>query len=177
MQQKRRTNHRLCGKALLARVYLFYTGYEAGKFDPQTVTAQEVLKGLEEVIASGEYELVPEFKNLWPAASSTPVQGQLEFNSTYAGDGNSETVLAQKFNNTQDYSGNVDGNRWLVMMGLRNTDWSPYGRGWGACTVHPKMWTSFEQGDTRREASIIHIENEGIAESLTNDQREYTGRP
>jgi len=72
-------------KALLARVYLFYTGYEAGKFDPQTVTAQEVLKGLEEVIASGEYELVPEFKNLWPAASSTPVQGQLEFNSTYAG--------------------------------------------------------------------------------------------
>lgn len=163
-------------KALLARVYLFYTGYEAGKFDPQTVTAQEVLKGLEEVIASGEYELVPEFKNLWPAASSTPVQGQLEFNSTYAGDGNSETVLAQKFNNTQDYSGNVDGNRWLVMMGLRNTDWSPYGRGWGACTVHPKMWTSFEQGDTRREASIIHIENEGIAgEFDLNDQREYTG--
>lgn len=163
-------------KALLARVYLFYTGYENGKYDPQVVTKTEALQGLEEVISSGEYDLVPEFKNLWPAASSTPIEGQLAFNSTYAGDGNIETVLAQKFNNTQDYDGNVDGNRWLVMMGLRNTDWPPYGRGWGACTVHPKMWNAFEADDTRREASIIHIANEGIEEEFDlNDQREYTG--
>jgi len=163
-------------KALLARVYLFYTGYENGKYDPQVVTKTEALQGLEEVISSGEYDLVPEFKNLWPAASSTPIEGQLAFNSTYAGNGNIETVLAQKFNNTQDYDGNVDGNRWLVMMGLRNTDWPPYGRGWGACTVHPKMWNAFEADDTRREASIIHIANEGIEEEFDlNDQREYTG--
>lgn len=163
-------------KALLARVYLFYTGYENGKYDPQVVTKADVLKGLEDVINSGEFDLVPDFKNLWPAASSTPIEGQLEFSSTYAGDGNIETVLAQKFNNTQDYNGNADGNRWLVMMGLRNIDWSPYGRGWGACTVHPKMWTSFEANDTRRDASIIHISNEGIEEEFDlNDQREYTG--
>lgn len=163
-------------KALLARVWLFYTGYEAGKYDPQVVTQAEVLLGLEDVINSGEFDLVTEFKNLWPASSSTPIEGQLAFNSTYAGDGNIETVLAQKFNNTQDYDGNVDGNRWLVMMGLRNTDWSPYGRGWGACTVHPKMWTTFEANDTRKVASIIHIANEGIEEEFDlNDQREHTG--
>ena len=163
-------------KALLARVYLFYTGYENGKYDPQVVTKAEVLQGLEDVINSNEFELIEEFKNLWPAASSIPIQGELAFNSTYAGDGNKETVLAQKFNSTQDYDGNADGNRWLVMMGLRNTDWSPYGRGWGACTVHPKMWNAFETGDTRREASIIHIINEGIEEEFDiNDQREYTG--
>lgn len=163
-------------KALLARVYLFYTGYENGKYDPQVVTKAEVLQGLEDVINSNEFELIEEFKNLWPAASSIPIQGELAFNSTYAGDGNKETVLAQKFNSTQDYDGNADGNRWLVMMGLRNTDWSPYGRGWGACTVHPKMWNAFETGDTRREASIIHIVNEGIEEEFDiDDQREYTG--
>ena len=163
-------------KALLARVYLFYTGYENGIYDPQVVTKAEVLQGLEDVINSNEFELVEEFKNLWPAASAIPIQGELAFNSTYAGDGNKETVLAQKFNSTQDYDGNADGNRWLVMMGLRNTDWSPYGRGWGACTVHPKMWNAFETGDTRREASIIHIINEGIEEEFDiNDQREYTG--
>ena len=163
-------------KALLARVYLYYTGYENGNYDPQVVTKAEVLQGLEDVINSNEFELIEEFKNLWPAASSIPIQGELAFNSTYAGDGNKETVLAQKFNSTQDYDGNVDGNRWLVMMGLRNTDWSPYGRGWGACTVHPKMWNAFETGDTRREASIIHIINEGIEEEFDiNDQREYTG--
>ena len=163
-------------KALLARVYLYYTGYENGNYDPQVVTKAEVLQGLEDVINSNEFDLIEEFKNLWPAASSIPIQGELAFNSTYAGDGNKETVLAQKFNSTQDYDGNVDGNRWLVMMGLRNTDWSPYGRGWGACTVHPKMWNAFETGDTRREASIIHIINEGIEEEFDiDDQREYTG--
>jgi hypothetical protein len=134
-------------KALLARVYLYYTGYENGAYDPGTVTKSEVLQGLEDVINSNEYDLVSEFKNLWSAASSTPVQGELRLETTYAGDGNIETLLAQKFNTTQDYDGNADGHRWLVMMGLRTTDFSPYGRGWGACTVHPKMWTSFESGD------------------------------
>ncbi|NLZ95740.1 MAG: RagB/SusD family nutrient uptake outer membrane protein, partial [Bacteroidales bacterium] len=163
-------------KALLARVYLYYTGYEDGKHAPDVVTKAEILQGLEDVINSTEYSLIPDFKNLWPAASSTPVKDQLEFETTYAGDGNAETVLAQKFNNTQDYDGNSDGNRWLVMLGLRSTDWSPYGRGWGACTVHPKMWTAFETDDARREASIINLVNEGIEEEYDiNDQREYTG--
>jgi len=163
-------------KALLARVYLYYTGYEDGAYDPQIVTKAEVLSGLEDIISSNEYDLVSEFKNLWPASSSVPVQGELKFETTYAGDGNIETVLAQKFNTTQDYDGNQDGNRWLVMMGLRNTNWSPYGQGWGACTVNPKMWKSFEEGDARKTASIIDLVGEGI-ESAYNikDQREYTG--
>ena len=58
-----------------------------------------------------------------------------------------------KFNTTQDYNGNQDGNHWLVMMGMRNTNWSPYGKGWGACTVHPKVWNAFESGDKRKTAN------------------------
>ena len=162
-------------KALLARVHLFYKGYESGAFDPGLTNDNDVLRGLEDVIASNEYDLVAEFKNLWPAASSTPVNGELAFMSTYAGDGNIETVLAQKFNTTSNYDGRADGNRWLVMMGMRNTDFSPYGKGWGACTVHPKMWGAFENNDSRREASIINMVEEGI-EPVFNipDQREYT---
>lgn len=163
-------------KALLARVYLYYTGYDGGKYDPQIVTKSEVLEGLESIISSNEYELIPEFMNLWPAASSTPIEGELAFNSTYAGDGNLETILAQKFNTTQDYDGNADANRWLVMMGMRNTNWSPYGKGWGAATVHPKVWASFEAKDARRLASIINIVGEGIESKFDKkDQREYTG--
>jgi len=163
-------------KALLARVHLFYKGYENGAYDPGLITDAEVLRGLEDIISSGEYDLVPEYKNLWPAASSVPVQGELAFESTYAGDGNIETILAQKFNTTSNYDGDSDGNRWLVMMGLRNVNFSPYGQGWGACTVHPKMWSVFENNDSRREASIINISGEGIEPSYNlNDQREYTG--
>jgi hypothetical protein len=161
-------------KALLARVYLYHTGYYGS--EPAGLAKSEVLKGLEDIISSNEYGLVPEFKNLWEAACSTPVDGEYRFETTYAGRGNVETVLAQKFNDTTDYNGNSDGNEWLKMMGLRNTDASPYGRGWGACTINPLLVEAFEPGDKRRTASFIDIEGEGIADKFDKgDQREYTG--
>lgn len=174
--------------ALLARVYLFYTGYYGKEPQVEGVTKSTVLQGLEDFIAVAEsegYGLVDEFKNLWPAASTTWALNKstddYEQTSTYAGDGNKEVVLAQKFNYTQDYNGNNDGNRWLVNMGLRNyLGHAPYGRGWGGCTVNPKMWTSYGTGDERREASIINLVSEGISdeadfETSYKDQREYTG--
>lgn len=161
-------------KALLARVYLFYTGYYGA--EPAGITKSEALKGLEDIISSKEYDLVGEFKNLWEAASSTPVDGEHKFETTYAGRGNIETVLSQKFNDTSDYNGNSDGNGWLKMMGLRNTDSSPYGRGWGACTVNPLLIEAYEPGDKRKAASFIDIKGEGIFDDFDlKDQREYTG--
>jgi len=162
-------------KAMLARVYLFYTGYYAK--DDLGVSKAEVLQGLEDVISSGEYGLVEEYKALWPAASYVPNAADNTLDkSGYAGMGNRETVFAQKFNNTQNYDGMLDGNRWLVMMGMRNTNYAPYGKGWGACTVNPRLVNSFEAADKRRTASVIDLEREGIAGSFDiKDQREYTG--
>lgn len=160
-------------KALLARVYLFYTGYYGGTLD---VTKEEVLAGLEDIISSNEYDLVTDYKSLWPAASYVPAANNTLDKSGYAGKGNIETIFAQKFNNTQDYNGMIDGNLWLVMMGLRNTNWSPYGKGWGACTVNPRLINAYAQGDTRKTASSIDIVGEKIYNSFDlSDQREYTG--
>lgn len=169
----RATSH--AAKAMLARAYLFYTGYY--EQDDLGVTKAEVLQGLEEVIASGEFGLVEEFKTLWPASSYVPDPDDNTLDkSAYAGMGNKEVVFAQKFNNTQNYDGMVDGNRWLVMMGMRNTNYSPYGRGWGACTVNPELVSDFANDDERKTASIIDIEAEGIKDDFDlKDQREYTG--
>ncbi|MBD1432010.1 RagB/SusD family nutrient uptake outer membrane protein [Sphingobacterium sp. DN00404] len=161
-------------KALLARVYLFYTGYYG--VDDLSVSKAEVVAGLEEIVASNEFALLADFKSLWPAASYVPVPGDNTLDrSAYAGKGNVEVVFAKKFNNTQNYNGNIDGNRWLVMLGLRNTNFSPYGQGWGACTVNPRLVNAFSDNDVRKVASIIDIEGEGIAGFDVNDQREYTG--
>lgn len=162
-------------KSLLARVYLFYTGYYGT--DDLGVTQSEVLAGLEDVISSGEFGLVSEFKSLWPGASYVADAGSNKLDkSGYVGVGNKETIFAQKFNSTSDYDGNVDSNRWLVMMGMRNTNWSPYGKGWGACTVNPVLFKAFENGDARKVASIIDIAGEGIEDTFDKkDQREYTG--
>lgn len=162
-------------KALLARVYLFYTGYYAK--DDLGVTKAEVLAGLEDIVDSGEFDLLPTYKEMWPAASyiSNADDNKLD-KSGYAGAGNVEVIFAEKFNNTSDYNGMVDGNRWLVMLGMRNTNWSPYGKGWGACTVNPKLVNAFAANDQRKTASIIDIAKEGIeAKYDKKDQREYTG--
>lgn len=167
-------------EALYARAYLYYTGYYSASVEG--VTGEKALAYCEDVINSGEYQLVPEYKNLWPAASAgiAEVGDATTLLGTYAGDGNSETLLAMKFTNTQDYNGNNDSNRWQVMLGMRNLPVAPYGRGWGALTVNPQFVNLFEAGDERRKASVIDIVNEGIVnadgfDASYKDQREYTG--
>ncbi len=175
-------------EALLARVYLFYDGVyndNARGTVPGGLTQAIALADLENVISSGEYGLVSQFKNLWPAASDNWVQdtsGNWKNDSTYAGDGNTETVLSMKFNYTSDYDGNNGGNNAIQMFGIRTGGiiCVPYGQGWGGCTVTSKTWNSFATGDSRQSASVINLAQEGI-ESLTayqkvlSDQREYTG--
>ena len=152
-------------EALLARVYLYYTGYY-GKADlVGTITQAQALAYLEDVIANGGFGLVEDFANLWPAASV----------ANYAGEDNKETVFAIKYTYTSDYDGNTDGNHWLVMLGMREQYSYPYGNGWGGATVNPKLWNAYSANDTRRGATIISIADEGINFTNQPKQREYTG--
>ncbi|MFY9363257.1 MAG: RagB/SusD family nutrient uptake outer membrane protein [Dysgonamonadaceae bacterium] len=171
--------NRWAAKALLARVYLFYTGYYGEDDLVGKVNQNQVLQGLEDIIASGLYDLVGYddgngFKDLWPAASSWPNEKGDGLETSYVGKDNKETVFSIKYNITSDYDGNIDGNHWLVMLGLREQSFCPYGKGWGACTVSPKLYNAFESGDLRRNSSIIGIVEEGL--NFNNaGQREYTG--
>lgn len=178
---------RYAAEALFARAYLFYSGYYG--VDPvytngTAVSRAEALAAVEDVVRSSKSQLVPEFKNLWPAASLVPVEGQTGWDnekSTYAGDANSEVILAQTFTPTQDYNGNNDANRWLVNVGLRNLNFTPYGKGWGIATLTPNFYHNFfELRDNRREASAVDLAAEGVATSPDynasyKDWREYTG--
>ncbi len=178
-------------KAMLARVYLFYTGYY-GK-EPANVTKAYVIEGLESIVSGGHYGLVQQkenngFARLWRAAVATDAGDGLgldyhDFVGIGCKDSDiNELIFTMKFNYTQDYSGVTTGNRWLIMMGLRGiSDVSavPYGKGWGACTVNPEAWDVFESGDARQAATIINFAAENRTaiwtEDLLADQREYTG--
>ena len=170
-------------KAMMARAYLFYTGVY-GK-EPEGVTKAAVLAGLEDIVSSGEYSLIPLYKNLWYCASTTwtgsDQTGWTEV-STYAGEDNAENILTMKFNYTSDYNGNAGGNNAIQMFSVRGGTYkAPYGQGWGGATVPKTFVESYPAGDQRREASVIDLTAEGIA-SMSNyvdkaipDQREYTG--
>lgn len=173
-------------KAMMARAYLFYTGVYGKNpvfTDNTEVTKAYVLQGLEDIVASGEYSLVPLYKNLWYCASTTWKQtsGQWEEVSTYAGEGNVENILNMKFNYTSDYNGNAGGNNAIQMFSVRGgTFKAPYGQGWGGATVPQNFYDSFAADDQRRDASIINLAGEGIStmetyQSKLTDQREYTG--
>jgi len=171
---------RYAAKAFMARAYLYYTGYY-GK-EPAGCSKADALAACQDIIDSNEFGLVSEFKNLWPAASAQPAEvGDAEtLLGSYAGDGNVESLFAIKFTSTQDYNGNNDSNRWQVMVGMRSITSAPYGKGWGAVTVNPEFLKAFTIGDTRKVASVIDIEGEGVSKAASfqagyKDWREYTG--
>jgi hypothetical protein len=152
-------------ESLMARVYLYYTGYYGKPDLAGVITKDKALAAVEDVISNSGHGLVDDFAKLWPAASL----------ANYAGEDNKETVFAIKYTYTSNYNGNSDGNHWMIMFGMRGQSPYPYGNGWGGATVNPKLWAAYSDKDTRRGASIISIENEGIAYTNQNDQREYTG--
>ncbi|WP_120273286.1 RagB/SusD family nutrient uptake outer membrane protein [Mangrovibacterium diazotrophicum] len=164
-------------KALLGRVYLYYTGYYAKSDLVGLVSKSEALQGLEDIVSSvgtTGYGLVPEYKNLWPAAAATVNDDMTGIETTYAGKDNMETLFAVKYNITSNYDGDTDGNHWLVMLGARGQHFTPYGKGWGACTVLPSLYQAYETDDTRKVASVIAFSEEGL-DFDNSDQREYTG--
>jgi len=152
-------------ESLIGRVFLYYTGYYNKTDLVGSVNKAQALAYLEDVISNGGLGLVSNFANLWPAASL----------NNYAGEDNNETVFAIKYTYTSDWNGNVDGNHWMVMAGIRVQSIYPYGMGWGACTVNPKLWNAYDANDTRRNATIISIADENLDFQNKKDQREYTG--
>jgi len=155
-------------ESLLARVYLFYSGYY-GKASIGSETAATALAAVEDVIAHSGHGLVTDFTTLWPAAS-------LAKKVTYAGEDNKEVVFSIKYSSTGDYNGNITGNGWMIMTGMREQSVYPYGFGWGGCTVDPKLVAQFDQSnDSRYFASITDINGEHIAFGKAAANREYTG--
>ncbi|UGU16197.1 RagB/SusD family nutrient uptake outer membrane protein [Sinomicrobium kalidii] len=151
-------------EAMIARVFLYYTGYYNASDLVGVVNKAQALTYLEDVIANSGHSLVDDFAKLWPATSV----------EDYAGEDNPEVVFSVKHTYTSDFDGNTDGNHWMVMFGMRDYDHYPYGRGWGV-TVNPKLWKAYNENDTRRGASVIAIDEEEIPYDKQDGHREYTG--
>jgi len=166
-------------EAMLSRVFLFYTGYYGKQNLLGLVNQADALGYVEDVITNSGHGLISNFADLWPGASTYEAAkaGKPIDENTYAGETNKEVVFAIKYTYTSDYNGNTDGNHWLVMNGLRKMNWpeSGYGYGWGACTVIPEVYSSWDTSDARLEASIMAVVEEGIDYTMIGDVKEYTG--
>jgi len=165
-------------EALMARVFLFYTGFYNKDALPlvggTTLTKAQVVTYVEDCINNSGHKLVPDFRNLWAYTNKYTVEDY-----TYTkgkglkwvendGSVNPETMFAIKFSNFPSWSTSIGySNQTILYFGLRGgqdlAKTYPFGQGWGHGPVNPTLWNDWkaaEPTDLRRQASIIEIPTE-----------------
>ncbi|MDO4164331.1 MAG: RagB/SusD family nutrient uptake outer membrane protein [Bacteroides sp.] len=175
-------------EALLARAYLYYTGYYGAEH--AGCTKAEAVAAINDVVENGGYELEANYADFWMPSCTTDGSsgGEYGWNTTYAGkwyDGSTwqagqgslskEIVLNLKMNTTHDYNGNGDGLTFSVYLGPRNKCATSVciASGWGACPVTQAFVDQYEE-DPRFSACVWSCDEAGFEADLT-DTYEYTG--
>ena len=155
-------------EALMARVFLFYTGYYEKETlplpDGGEVTKAQVIAWLDEcanTLISG-HDLVSDFRNLWPYSYVQDYEFTKNNNLKWEGDGNKETVFAIKFSNSfADWEYPYQkSNQICLYLGLRGQNYQrtfPFGEGWGFGTVNPKLWEDWSDDDIRKKGSVFNV--------------------
>ena len=189
-------------EALLARVYLFYTGFysdknntsitelplvdlETGELLSEGVKKSEVVTKLEDCINNSGHSLVSDYRLMWTYMNSATKK---DYAYAAAIEG---TWITDDANPEEMFSiccSNIDGdfcNKYNQYLGVRKRgDYTmnafPFSRGYGWAPVNPKVWTRWaeeEPGDIRREASIWNLSTEGNSEYTwgNDNQMEETG--
>ena len=188
-------------EGLLARVYLFYTGFysdkngtsittlplidlETGELTSNTVGKDEVVKGLEDCIANSGHSLVKDFRLQWPYMNSA-TKADYKYAQGVEGtwipdDVNPEEMLSVCETNLA--SSSRYRNKYNQYLGVRKrsnyeVNAFPMSRGYGMATVNPYVWEQWEKdepGDIRKAASIYYV-NEEMADpskyTWGNDQQ------
>lgn len=173
---------RWAAQAMMARVWLFYTGFyqkaDLPLAEGGSVTKQEVITMLGECISNSGHTLVGDFHELWPYTNELTIQDypyiqdyMTETGKTlkYASDNgarNPETLFALKFSNFADWDIRRGyANQYQLYFALRGlqslANTYPFAGGWGQGNSIPKpvvdQWLSDEPNDPRLWASVLDI--------------------
>ena len=173
-------------EAMMARVFLFYTGFyqkaemplgDGAGNNVGSVTKAEVINWIDDCVANSGHSLVNDYRRLWPYSNEYTakdydyVKDLAASGNVWLRDGeNPEHVFVIKCSSMATWSsypsGNTGyGNLWDLSFGVRapgNGDENtyPFGRGWGAGPASSDLWDEWKAAeplDPRREASIISI--------------------
>jgi starch-binding outer membrane protein, SusD/RagB family len=179
--------NRWVAEGMLARVYLFYTGYyqktELPLAGGGVITKAQVITYLDECINNSGHVLAADYRTLWPYTNKFTVEDYAYTtgkNLKWLGEEglNKETVFAIKFGNIADYDNFPSGmNKMNTAFSLRGQDLQrnvfPFGAGWGQGTVNSRMieqWKADEPNDPRIKMSVLHVADpaEGIVKYQNN---------
>lgn len=174
-------------EALLARVYLFYTGFysdkngktitdlplvdlETGELLAEGLSKAAVIKKLEDCINNSGHRLVEDYRELWPY-SNVETKRDYDYVKDMKGEWyTDETNPEAMFQFCVTHLGSSsESNRINQYVGIRardnyETNGFPFSQGYGWITVNPYIynnWYNEEPNDPRRDASIWNVAVEG----------------
>ena len=165
-------------QALMARVFLFYTGYYNKSELPvanegAAISKTQVIAWIDDYVNNSGHGLVSDFRNLWPYSNEYTKKNYpyaQTNNLKWEEDGNRETVFAVKFGTSVDWGDNFQlgyANQNVLHFGLRSNNGGantfPFGQGWGAGPVNSNLWNEWRQAepnDIRRTGSIMNVETD-----------------
>lgn len=165
-------------QALMARVFLFYTGYYNKSELPvanegAAISKTQVIAWIDDCVNNSGHGLVSDFRNLWPYSNEYTKKNYpyaQTNNLKWEEDGNRETVFAVKFGTSVDWGENFQlgyANQNVLHFGLRSNNGGantfPFGQGWGAGPVNSNLWNEWRQAepnDIRRTGSIMNVETD-----------------
>ena len=176
--------NRWVAEGMLARAFLFYTGFyenRQGKQDitielpdGSTLTTKDVQKYLDDCVENSGYQLLSKYQNLWAYTNRLTKEDY----AYTAGKGyewaeddskvNPESMFAIKYNEFSNYNAELKGysNMYCLYFGIRDDHGEatfPFTRGWGYGTVSATMvtdWKIAEPNDPRRDASVCYVPSE-----------------
>jgi hypothetical protein len=159
-------------EALLARAFLFYTGFYGKSAMPNAgggeISKQQVISYLEDCINNSGHTLVSDQRNLWPYTNTytgANYKYVIDNNLKWEGDNSKETIFAMKFANSGE-----DGyfNRIVEFYNPRLTSSESFpfsAQGYSNGPVTTSLWTDWAadpdyEGDYRRRGSIANEQDE-----------------
>jgi hypothetical protein len=138
-------------QALLARVWLFYTGYYDKTEMPQVPQAK-ILGVIRDAVNSGHsllsnaYEKNNGVAQLFDVTNKNSQEGVFEI----------QYSALSKWGDWSNRQGCM-GNQAIILWGIRDVG-SPYASGWSFAPVNKKLFDAFSPDDPRRWATIINAE-------------------
>lgn len=184
-------------EAIIGRAWLFYTGFYGNgenladivstKYSPltsvqlpdgTTLTKQNIISYIDDVVKNSGAKLVPDFRNLWAYTNRLTVEdydytkGQnLEWVENDNGV-NPESLFEIQYNTNASWSGAIGigmSNLFGLYLGARSiygAESFPFGSGWGygcVCSSFYNDWVKAEPNDMRRDASVnVWSKNQGL---------------
>ncbi|MCQ2141453.1 MAG: RagB/SusD family nutrient uptake outer membrane protein [Bacteroidales bacterium] len=155
------------GRITLDMAYMLYA--EMVMYQEDKSRYEKALGYMETIINSGRYSLVADYASMWEVEGEWGPESIWEINFTSVGS-------VRSWSNMLASGGHVYGT--LIGINGAKKDWYS---GWGFGPVAVSAWDMFDEGDIRRDASILDWRNEADNYSARWQdtglfQRKYIGR-